>query len=64
MECEVLLYVFGVQWDESKVKYGIEILFMCIFYILEELCVLFEIDFDVECLMGEFFRMFGEVSYR
>lgn len=64
MEREVLPYAPGAQWDESKAKHGTEIPFTRIFYVPEEPRALSEIDSDVERLMGELSRMFGEVSHR
>ncbi|MCS6547185.1 type I restriction-modification system subunit M [Curtobacterium flaccumfaciens pv. flaccumfaciens] len=63
MAREVLPYAPEAQWDENKAKRGTEIPFTRIFYVPEEPRPLVEIDSDVERIMGELARMFGEVSH-
>lgn len=63
MTREVLPYAPGAQWDESKAKHGTEIPFTRIFYVPEEPRALVDIDSDVERIMGELAKMFGEVSH-
>lgn len=64
MAREVLPYAPGAQWDEGKAKHGTEIPFTRIFYVPEEPRPLAEIDSDVERIMGDLAKMFGEVSHR
>jgi type I restriction enzyme M protein len=61
MTREVVPFVPGAQWDESKAKAGNEIPFTRIFFVPREPRALEDIDADVSRLMGELAEMFEAV---